>query len=34
MTEIEICPDCYARSCEQTTEEWFCEPCVSINDSV
>lgn len=27
MTEIEICPDCYARSCEQTTEEWFCEPC-------
>ncbi|CAI9721069.1 kinase C-binding 1-like isoform X1 [Octopus vulgaris] len=27
VAEIEICPDCYARSCEQSNDEWFCEPC-------
>ncbi|ESO83156.1 hypothetical protein LOTGIDRAFT_83183, partial [Lottia gigantea] len=27
MNEIEVCPDCYLNSCEQSDEDWFCEPC-------
>jgi hypothetical protein len=27
MTEIEICPECYLRSAQPITTDWFTKPC-------